>query len=860
MTSLPIDEILPAILECALDRGRVGFPGIIVEAPPGAGKTTRVPIALADALGASEGQVIVTEPRRVAATLSAVRVAEERGSELGQEIGYRVRFDEKASESSRVVYLTEGLLLRRLMSDPELKGVGVVIFDEVHERSAILDLLLALTTRLAETRKRRLFLVSMSATLDAVALEDYWPGAPRVRSEGRAFPVSVHFEPRPDDRPLEIQVRSAVRAALGASDSGDFLVFLPGALEIRSAAAALDQFEGIEVIALHGDQPLDEQTRVLRPGGARGKRRVVLATNIAETSVTIPGVTTVIDSGLARVQRFDSFAGVDRLTTVEISQARLIQRAGRAGRTAPGRVFRLFTEASFAARPSSDVPEIRRTSLSETLLILRGFGFAPGDVRWLTDPGASAFERAEEELRSIGALDPDHRLTPVGKRMLELPLSLRPARFVVEAEVRGLERVGLLVALLSERDPLQRSREVRGGRESGPSDLLDRLERVLDVGSRVDPERCRYHELDRNAVAQIYRIAKQVDASLGRDRARPAPDQDAVLTACLLAAFPNRVCQRRGAQTELLSVDGFVAELDRASVVSAGRFLIAVSWDAPERRGATTRTRPVVRLAHSVSEDELMSHLGEQVTPRESYEWNASAERVDVRSGFYLGAVTLDESLARARPGPDAARELMRVLSTKGPKVYDPEARLEGLRVRLSLLKHLGADLLGEEARSELDALGEGLRELDREALEAAGESRVSLAEVVEIELDAILEAQRLPRLGRELDRLFPREVVLFGGKRLKVHYEEAKPPWIESRLQDFFSMLDTPSVCRGRLTLAIQLLAPNYRPVQVTSDLAGFWDRHYPTLRKELMRRYPKHLWPEDGKTARPPTPGKIR
>lgn len=860
MSSLPIDEILPAIVGCAKETRPGCFPGLIVEAPPGAGKTTRVPIAIAEAIGVDRGQVVVTEPRRVAAKLSAVRVAEERGTRLGEEIGYRVRFDEKASDLSRVVYLTEGLLLRRLLGDPHLEGVGCVIFDEVHERSATLDLLLALCTRIAESRNRPLFLVSMSATLDAVALEDYWPGASRLRSEGRAFPVSVHFESRPDDRPLEIQVRSALRSAASTEDQGDVLVFLPGALEIRNAAAALEQLDGFEVLPLHGDQSLEEQTKVLRPGPKGAKRRVVLATNIAETSVTIPGVTTVIDSGLARVQRFDASAGVDRLTTIEISQSRLIQRAGRAGRTAPGRVFRLFTEASYASRPSSDLPEIRRTSLSESLLVLAGLGLSPGDLRWLTDPGIAAFERATEELKLVGAVDARGVLTSIGRRMLELPVPLRAARFVVEAERIGLDNVGLLVALISERDPLLRSREPRHGRESGPSDLLDRLQRLLDVGRGADPERCRYHELDRNAVSQIYRVAQQVERSLPRVRFSPEASPEALISRCLLAAFPDRVCQRRDAGNELLSAEGFVAELDRSSVVSAGRFLIAVSWDAPERRGLATRARPMVRLAHVVSEDELMSSLERRVIARESFEWNASAERVDVRSGFYLGSVTLDESVARARAGPDAARELTRVLSTKGPKVYDPEARLEALRVRIILLKDLALDLLGEDARAELEALGDGLKDLDREALEAAGESRASLAEILEVELDAILESSRLPRLKIELDRLLPREVTLFGGKRLKVHYEEAKPPWIESRLQDFFSMLETPTVCRGRLTLSVQLLAPNYRPVQVTRDLAGFWERHYPTLRKELMRRYPKHLWPEDGKTARPPTPGKIR
>lgn len=859
MSALPIDEILPRVRELALASHRAGFPALIIEAPPGAGKTTRVPVALAEVLGRAEGQILVTEPRRVAAKLSAARVSEEQGVRLGQEIGYRVRFDEKASAMSRVVYLTEGILLRRLMTDPELRGVRAVVFDEVHERSATLDLLLALCSRLTERRKDPLLLVAMSATLDASALEEYWPSAPRLRSEGRAYPVAVQLQDGPDDRPLEIQVRSALRSALATDDGGDVLVFLPGAHEIRKTASALAELGAVEILTLHGDQTLDEQTKVLRPARPSAKKRVVLATNIAETSVTIPGVTTVIDCGLARVQRFDAFAGVERLATVEISQARLIQRAGRAGRTGPGRVFRLFTEANYLARPASDTPEIRRTNLAEVELTLRGLGLEPKDVRWLTDPGGAAFERAQEELTLMGALDKSGELTSIGRRMLELPLPLRAARFFVDAEACGLEHAPLLVALLSERDPLQRARDV-GARESGPSDLLERLERVLDVGSRADPERCRYHELDRHTVAQLYRIARQLEGLERRSAAEEGLDREALLTRCLLAAFPDRVCQRRERGKELLSVDGFVAELDASSVVSEGRYVVAASWDAPERGRAGIRSRPVVRMAHVVSEDELMNQLAGRVEARESFEWNGQAERVDVRAGFYLGALTLDETLGRARPGPEAARELMRVLTTKGPKVYDPDARLEGLRVRLSLLKKLALDLLSDAAREELESLGEDLRELGREALEAAGMTRVSLAEVLEVELDTLVETTRLVRLKTELDRLMPREVVLSGGLRLKVHYEEAKPPWIEARLQNFFSMVETPRICQGRLTLAIQLLAPNHRPVQVTSDLAGFWERHYPTLRKELMRRYPKHLWPEDGKAARPPTPGKIR
>lgn len=857
--SLPIDEVMGEILAALAAGVR---PSVVIEAPPGAGKTTRVPPTLLES-GLFQGRILVTEPRRVAAKLSALRVAFERGEQVGASVGYRVRFDEKISRDTRLIYMTEGMLLRELDANPGLVGVDAVVFDEVHERSADLDVALALAWSLSQRRTEPLALIAMSATLEAKEIARYLGDARVVRSEGRAYPVEMEFSAVDDQRPLEVRVRSAVKTAL-ARDEGDVLVFLPGAREIRLTQEALEGLSGLAVLPLHGDQPVEEQTRVLERNGEG--RRVILATNIAETSVTIPGVTTVVDSGLARVKRYDAWTGIDRLEVQEISQARSIQRAGRAGRTASGRAVRLYTRANYERRPAQDIPELLRSGLGDLVLRLRGFERSPEELPWLAAPSVEALRLATSELASVGALDSQGQLNSIGRRMLHTALPFRLARVFVEAETLGIRALGAIaVALLAERDPWVFARgrqEDVAGRLTGDSDLEDRLERLLEAKrERFAPAALRRLELSRANVEPICRAADQLLRGEGWP-VECAVDDWQALTRALLTGFPDRIGRRRGRGQEIVLHAGTMARLAEGSIIGECDLLLGLIWDAPNPRGGSIKGQPVVRWAHKVDANLLLDVMGDRIEAREEFVWDAVRERVETASGLYLGVLALEESVQKARPGTEASRVLVRALEGKGPSIYDPDGRLERLRRRLRLAFRNCPRMFDDlsESVEALRPLLDDMRSFARNAIERAAVEVVSLEEILHLEWERLVLGDDFHQLSFRLDKACPDHVYLGGGRELRVQYEDDRSPWIASRLQDFFSMTSAPTVCEGRVTLVLELLAPNQRPVQVTQDLNGFWTNHYPTVRRELMRRYPKHLWPEDGRTAQPPTPGRIR
>jgi ATP-dependent helicase HrpB len=845
---LPIDTILPEILERFEAAGAV-----VLEAPPGAGKTTRVPVALLGSPRTAGGEVLVSEPRRLAARLVARHVADERGERVGQTVGYSVRFEDVSSAATRVRYVTEGVLIRRLMQDPLLRGVSAVVLDELHERSLSTDLALALLRRLRAEQRPELGLVVMSATLDAEPVARFLGDCPRVRSEGRLFPLTFSHLDRPDDRPLEKQVASAVREALGASADGDVLVFLPGAGEIRrtkDALAPLAEREGFDLLPLHGDLPIEEQARAVERGR---RRKVVLSTNVAETSVTIDGVTTVVDSGLARVARHSPWSGLPRLEVVKVSRASATQRAGRAGRTRAGHVIRLYTRGDFEARPEHDAPEIRRLDLAEALLTRHGAGIERLDaLDWLEPPPEAAAKAAETLLASLGAIDDAGALTDVGRRMLAFPLHPRLARLVVEGEILGIaERAALAAALLSERDIRKASRTSFGeGRrldaargDSDVSELVDRFDEASDA--RFDARRLGHMGLDSRSVRAVERARNQV-ARLARDRGEEPETLDEGerrLRRALLTAFPDRVARRaRAGSDELTLSGGGSAKLSENSVVHDATFLIAVDV---EERTTGRRGGASVRLASAIDPDWLLDLYLERIAENEELSFNPRAERVELLRRMSYGSVVLDESRAPAPPSPEASRLLARV-------VLDTSASLESAADLDSLLCRIE---LARSAMPEagLPDLGSNARE---QAIERACAGLVSLDEVRGLSLaDAVLQSLT-PEQQRLLREEVPRRITLAGGRGLSVCYEPGKPPWIESRLQDFFGSVNVPSICKGRVPITLHLLAPNRRAVQVTTDLAGFWERHYPSIRRELMRRYPKHAWPEDGRTATPPQP----
>ncbi|HYP76696.1 MAG TPA: ATP-dependent helicase HrpB [Polyangiaceae bacterium] len=847
MLVLPIDEVLPD-LERAFRSARA----VVLEAPPGAGKTTRVPWAMQSWLG--DAEVLVAEPRRLAARMAAKRVADERGEVLGERIGYSVRFEEVGGARTRVRYATEGIVLRRLLTDPSLRGVGAVILDEFHERHLATDLLLVLLDRLSRTARPDLKLLVMSATLDAEPVAQFLGDCPRVRSEGRMFPVSIEFLHKLDDRPLEKQIVSAVRQAVADEPTGDVLVFLPGAGEIRKAKAALEPLSaeaGLLVLPLHGDLPMAEQARAVEPAK---QRKVVLATNVAESSVTVDGVTVVVDSGLARVAGHSPWSGLPTLSLEPISRASSTQRAGRAGRTKPGRVLRLYTKGDFESRRAHDAPEIVRSDLAEALLILHGAGIAePEKLRFLAEPPKARLDNARELLSLLGAFAPSGGLSELGRRLLRFPVSPRLGRLLIEGERRGVAKdAALCAALLAERDIVQNTRVGFGEKAAsfgarGPSDVLERVERYREAeDARFEAHRLRNFGLDVRSVEGVRRTERQLARSL-KDSVEGPGSLDGVereLLRCLLAAFPDRVARRRRrGERDLVLASGGVARLSEQSVVVDAEFLLAL--DVEEQRGATSN-QTTVRLASAIEPDWLLEDFASAVKLTDELEWNASAERVERVEKMAFGAVVFDEARGAAPPTPAASAVLAAAARRGSSLSFAKSDAVSSLTSRLRLLREhfpeLGFPQLDETSvDATLDLICSGL---------------TSLAELAAVDVPSALLSGLDAAQRRALEQETPERVRLPGGHTVPVHYEADRPPWIESRLQDFFGMPDGPKLCRGKVPLTVHLLAPNQRAMQVTTDLSGFWERHYPSIRRELMRRYPRHPWPEDGRTATPPEP----
>jgi ATP-dependent helicase HrpB len=780
---LPIDAALPEILGKLRESNN-----LVIEAAPGAGKTTRVPPAL---LELDPRGVLVLEPRRLAARLAARFVAAARGEEVGRTVGYQVRFEEVAGPETRIRFVTEGVLTRMLLSNPTLEGIGCVALDEFHERHLEGDLALALLRRLQRTARADLRLIAMSATLDAEPAAQFL-GAQIVRSEGRQYPLEIEYTPH-SAAPLEERVKAAIER-LPSGDEGHVLVFLPGAAEIRrtqTACDALAKRRGWIVTPLHGDQSPEEQDRAVGPAS---RRKIVLATNVAESSITIDGVTAVIDSGLARVASHSPWSGLPTLEVSRISQASANQRAGRAGRTGPGRAIRLYPLEDFVRRPAHDTPEILRADLAPAALLLRAMGIADfGALEWLDAPPDAAAAHAEDLLRQLGAEG------ATGREMARYPLHPRLARLVVEARRRGVAGDGCAVAALlsaGERLPAE-------ARHAGRSDLLALLE--AEWGPRTT-----------QVVRQVRRVVNPPKQA--------RRDDDALLISAL-AAFPDRVARRRqGADLQLAS--GGAAQLAPSSTVTTAELLIAI-----EAEDRSDRKAPLVRIASAIEPEWLIDLFADRVQEISKVEWNRAAERVEGVSALMFGEIAIEQT--RREADPTAAGELLAVKALEAgiDRFVDREA-LDAFFARARFAS----------AHADIPALEMSDAE---EALRQIAQGKRSFAE-----LEDAVRKQIVPMLTRRMPRAFgeiaPESLRLPGGREVRVHYEPNQSPWIASRLQDFFGMRETPRIARGKVAVVVRLLAPNQRPVQMTSDLAGFWERLYPQVRKELSRRYPKHKWPE--------------
>lgn len=839
MQPLPIDPLLPSLVETLRGSG-----SLVLEAPPGAGKTTRVPRALLEA-DWLQGEIVVLQPRRLPTRLAARRVAEELGEEVGERIGYAVRFEEVAGPRTRVRFVTEGILTRRLLADPQLRGVGCVILDEFHERHLAGDLALALLRRLQRTSRPDLRIVVMSATLAAEPVAAWLGGAPRLRSEGRRFDVAIEHLDRPDERPLHQQVAGAVKRLLRDGLDGHVLVFLPGAGEIRRAAeelAPLAESASLLVLPLHGDLPPAEQDRAVRPSG---RRKIILATNVAETSVTIDGVAAVVDTGLARVASHSPWTGLPRLQLARVSKASAIQRAGRAGRTRAGRAIRLYTRHDFEGRPEHDPAEIHRLDLAETVLALYGSGIAdPASFDWFEAPPAASLQAATELLRRLGAVEAG-RITPIGEKLLRLPVHPRLGRLIVEGAARGVaEEACTVAALVAERDIRLESRTFggggRAGRVAGSSDLLELLSRYREAEEAgFSPQRLRSLDLDLRAVEAVRRASRQL-ARLVRNEARPPADPEEPLLRAILAGFPDRVARRRTPTGgEVVFAAGGAGQLAESSVVHDATFLVAV--DVEERGRAGAGRSAVVRLASAIEPEWLIDLFADELEEVDERIWNAEAERVERLSRIAFGQVALEESRQPAPPDEKTAEVLAEAALGRGLSLLAPG--IDTLLARIDLLSRCMPE-------AKLPAIGEATL---REVLAAACRGLRSFAELREASLPDLLLQQLTPEQQRLLAQEAPTRITLPGGRSVPVHYEPGQSPWIESRLQDFFGMARGPAVCGGRVPLTLHLLAPNQRAVQVTQDLAGFWRNGYAEVRKELRGRYPKHPWPDDPLTAAP-------
>lgn len=821
LPDLPIGDALPALRAALQGRGRA-----VLVAPPGAGKTTVVPLALLDEPWLDGRRIVMLEPRRLATRAAARRMADLCGQEVGALVGYQTRDERRISAATRIEVVTEGILTRRLQHDPELPGVGLVIFDEVHERNLTTDLGLALTLDAAATLRPDLGVLAMSATADSATLATILGDAPRgdapvVQSEGRAFPVDVRWMPRERRDRVDDAVVRAVHAAL-RDQVGDVLVFLPGIGEILRAKSALDATVGpdVDVHPLAGALSLADQDLALSPSPA-GRRRVVLSTDIAETSLTVEGVRIVVDAGLARAPRFDIRTGMTRLTTVTTSRSSAEQRAGRAGRTEPGVCYRLWSKIEHGSRAAHRTPEIDEVDLSGLVLEVAAWGTPLDELAFPSAPPPKAVRAGEQLLHELGALDRDGRITEIGHRMLGLPVHPRLARMLV-AEPSPLGCA--LAVLIDERDLL------RGRPDDLPADLSLRL--------RILAGRDRHDLADRGAVRRLDDRARDLARRIGVRFDPDLIDPDRA-GAALLHAFPDRLAaRRRPGQFQLRTGGG--AWLPDDDPLALEPFVVAADLDGK-------RDRSRIRLAAALDADEVAMELADEVEERVRLEWDDDRDDLVERVDRRLGGMQLGTSTRRPSPGEATTAALMDRVRATRLAVLGWSATSIGLRQRVAFLHRTVGDPWPDWS---VDALVRSVDDWLAPYLPGATDR----ADLERLDVGMVLRSQLPWPAGADLDVLAPDRLELPTGRHVPIDYGTDgghEDPVCRVRVQDLFGTTTHPTA--GGRPIVLHLLSPADRPLQITSDLPGFWAGSWTDVRKELAGRYPKHQWPEDPATAPP-------
>jgi len=824
--TLPIDTALPALKQ-VLQRGHV-----VLSAPPGSGKTTRVPLALLQEKWLSGKSIVVLEPRRPAVRMAARFMAGVLGEPVGRTVGYQVRFERRISEYTRVEVVTEGILTRRLQSDPELSGVGLVVFDEFHERSLQADLSLALCLDVSRSIREDLRLLVMSATLDTAPIEALLP-ATLVQAQGRQYPIETHYlDPAQANSDFLRNVYAQVKRSL-QERSGDILVFLPGRREIETALAMLRPIVGdSELLTLYGDLSSDAQDAVLRPQ-EHAPRRIILSTDLAESSVTIPRIGVVVDSGLARKPRFDPNTGLTRLETRRIARDSATQRAGRAGRVGPGACYRCWTKAEYARLIDATPAELLDADLSPLVLELAQWGVSERlALDWLDPPPTGAWAQASGLLRDLGALDESGRTTAIGRQMSVLPVHPRLAHMLVVASDAGQGSLAVdLAAVVSERDPLKKDREDRSAKHRDIDIRVDALHRWR--GGRAGQA-----GFDISALRNLDRVAAQLRRVLPKVNQK---ENEYSAGALLSLAFPDRIAQRRtGSAGRFLMASGREVRLPESDSLALSDYIVVVSLDAGSREGWAW-------LAVSCSREDLINVHRDRLESIDRLFWDDERGAVSARREVKLDALVLTSETVAIDDKETARRLVIEMLRSKGLASLSWSEKAEQFRARVETLRGLDSgfvwpNLCDDTLQDELEIW-----------LAPWLDGVTSLKSLRRLDMYEVLAAQLDWQQRQRLDALAPEFFLTPAGSKRRIEYAIGQPPVLAVALQEMFGSASGPSIVAGKLNVVLHLLSPARRPLQITQDLENFWLTSYKEVRKEMRGRYPKHNWPEDPVSEKP-------